>query len=66
MGRKQYTYIEVREKPWNHGRTVHRSDAGHLNQAGIDAACILLQRDFDPDKHHTCVVKSNTPMETIG
>lgn len=63
--RKTYIYIEVREKPWNHGRTVHRSDAGQLNQAGIDVACILLQQRFDPDTHHMCVVKSNTELEII-
>lgn len=61
----RYTYIEVREKPWNTGRTVCRVDARELNQAGINAACILLQNRFDPETHHTAIVKTFTELEII-
>ncbi len=65
MSRRLHTYIEARERPWNIGRTAYHINADHLNQAGIDATCIALQNELDPDTYQICVVKSNTELDVI-
>jgi|GEM_PF-6207802 hypothetical protein len=66
MSRYKYTYLEVREKPWNTGRLVMRYDATGMEPDVQEAAWKQIEAVFPPETHATCTVGSNVELEEFG
>lgn len=53
---KKYTYIEVRERPWNRGQVVYRKDVAHLSTSGREEALSKLAEQYPPDSYAIATV----------
>lgn len=47
----KYTYIEVRERPWNRGDVRYRKDATHMSKAEREQLFSQLEKQYPPDCH---------------
>lgn len=63
---KKYTYLEVRDKPWNTGKLVMRYDATGIDKATQEAMWREIESVLAPESHAMCTIKTNEKLDEYG